>query len=87
MKIRILRILSEDPWKATLLEEKEIEDFGLGLYEFSAIIVKYVEDGYECMDYGSATLQLCIKKQGDKLDKIMIAVSFDQIPLEELLIN
>ena len=79
-KVGVLRVLNEDPWKAELVEEIDVPK-GVDPFEkLSDVLAKYVVDGYECYDYGAASIQLCIKKTKDHLAKIMIGLWFEQIP-------
>ena len=79
-RVRVLRVLSEDPWKAIPLEEIEVP-VGVDPFEkLSDVLAKYIVDGYECDDYGAASIQLCIKKTKDRIEKIMIGIWLEQMP-------
>jgi len=78
VKIRVLRVLSEDPWRAETLREIDVPSNVDPFEKLSDIIAKYIVDGYECDDYGSASIQLCIKNN----EKIMIGLWLEQIPDE-----
>ena len=75
--VLVLRVLSEDPWRAEVVER--IPAGPDSVFDvFDRVLEKYVGEGYECYDYGSASIQLCVR--GD--EKIMIGVQL-QIPEAE----
>ena len=79
-RVRVLRVLSEDPWKAETVQDIEVDDMAV-FTVFDSIMHEY-EDvrGYDCRDYGSASIQLCTKDLGDRIEKIMIGLWLEQMP-------
>ena len=77
-RVRVLRVLSEDPWCAEpLWESKELNQFEV-FEKFDEVLSKYMSEGWECFDYGAASVQLCAKDR----EKIMIGIWLEQMPEE-----
>ena len=72
-RVRVLRVLSEDPWKPDLLLENSFDDVGDAFDALDRLVRKYESMGWWCDDYGSASIQLCIKDG----EKRMIGVWLD----------
>ena len=76
-RVRILKVVSEDPWLTEPLWESE----DLGQFEvferFDELLRKYEGGGWRCFDYGSASCQLCVKGR----EKILIHIKFSESEL------
>jgi len=77
-RVRILKVVSEDPWLVEPLWESE----DLGQFEvferFDELLRKYESDGWTCFDYGSASYQLCVRGR----EKVLIYVWFPESELD-----
>ncbi|MCD6417631.1 hypothetical protein J7M00_02465 [bacterium] len=77
-RVRVLKLVSEDPWVAEPLWESE----ELGQFEvfdkFDEVLDKYIREGWECFDYGAASVQLCVKGT----EKVVIGIWLGQMPEE-----
>ena len=78
VSVLVLRVLSEDPWKAEEISRIHIGPDKDPFEAFDDVLAKYIVDGYECYDYGSASIQLCVKDG----EKIMIGLQL-QIPEDD----
>ena len=77
-RVRILKVVSEDPWLTEPLWESE----DLGQFEvfekFDKILEKYMKEGWRCFDYGSASYQLCVRGR----EKVLIYIKFSESELD-----
>jgi len=77
-RVKILRVVSEDPWLAEpFWESEELDQFSV-FEKFDEVLRKYDSDGWVCFDYGSASYQLCVKGRR----KVLIYIKFSESELD-----
>jgi len=59
--LRLYRVLSEDPWRTELLEERRYTGWEEAQEAFVSILERLEGEGYTCMDHASAWTQLCTR--------------------------
>ena len=75
VSVLVLRVFSEDPWRAEVVSKIDVDPSRDPFEVLDDVLAKYIVEGYECDDYGSASIQLCVKNG----EKIMIGLQL-QIP-------
>ena len=77
-RVRILKVVSEDPWLTEpLWESEELDQFKV-FEKFDKVLEKYMKEGWECFDYGSASYQLCVRGG----ERVLIYVRFPESELD-----
>ena len=71
--VRVSRVLSEDPWRTTVLLERRLDGDRDPFTVFDDVVASYIGRGYVCSDYGASTRQLCTRVIDDRrIDRILI---------------
>ena len=63
--LRAYRVLEEDPWRAELLWERRYTGWDEARERFLEERGR-LEEGYTCIDHGSAWTQLCVRQVGSE---------------------